>query len=222
MKKQRPPISIVVADHHPVVLRGLTSILRSNSDMEVLAACDRGEAALEAIRKWRPNLTVLDIAMPGLSGLDLLNSISANGLETEVVVFTAAALVAQDMAAIANKAKGVVFKKSAIEDLIRCIRTVAAGGTWFPSDLIEAALKRETGCPPASIRIAQSLTPREQEVALIVAEGLSNKGIARRLFLSEGTVKIHLNNIYQKTGLKNRTALAALAITHQLSLPVAS
>jgi len=125
------------------ILHGVASTLLSNSDMEVLAACHRGEAALEAIRKWRPD----------------------------------------------------------------------AGETWFPSDLLS-----ETNCRLMSMQISRMLTPREREVALTVSEGVPNKEVARRLFLSEGTVKIHLRNIYQKIGLKNRTALAALTMSYREQL----
>ena len=215
MKPQRRSISIVVADDHPVVLRGLADVLRSNSDMKVVAICSDGATALEAIRKRSPNVAVLDVLMPGLNGLDVLARIKADGLATKVVILTATASDAQLLRAIAGGVQGIVLKEEALTELVQCVRTVAEDRPWFPSDLVNAALERETGRRAASQRLTQLLTTREREVILLVAEGLSNKAVGRRLELSEGTVKIHLHNIYQKLHVNNRTTLAALAITHR-------
>ena len=221
MKHQKRSISIVVADDHPVVLHGLADVLRSNPDMNVVAACSDGATALEAIRKWSPNVAVLDIAMPVLSGLDVLASITADGLATKVVILTATASDAQLLHAIAAGAQGIVLKEEAITELVQCIRTVAEGRPWLPSDLVNAALERETGRRSESQRLTQTLTSRERQIMLLVAEGLSNKAVGRQLELSEGTVKIHLHNIYQKLQVNNRTTLAALAIAYrdELVLP---
>ena len=94
------------------------------------------------------------------------------------------------------------------------IRAVAEGGDWFPRELVETAFERETG-RRSWFRLTNSLTNREREIIVMVAEGLSNKEVAKRLSISEATVKIHLHNVYQKVGVANRTALAALAITYQ-------
>lgn len=95
------------------------------------------------------------------------------------------------------------------------IRAVAEGGDWFPRELVETAFERETGRRSMGLRLTNSLTNREREIIVMVAEGLSNKEVAKRLSISEATVKIHLHNVYQKVGVANRTALAALAITYQ-------
>ena len=221
MKNRSRSISIVVADDHPAVLHGLADVLRSNPDMNVVALCSDGATALEAIRKWSPNVAVLDIAMPGLSGLDVLASITADGLATKVVILTATASDAQLLRAIAAGAQGIVLKEEALTELVRCIRTVAEGHPWLPSAVVNAAIERETGRRLASERLTQSLTTRERQIVLLVAEGLSNKMVGRRLELSEGTVKIHLHNIYQKLQVNNRTTLAALAIAYrdELVLP---
>jgi DNA-binding NarL/FixJ family response regulator len=218
---QSSPISIVLADDHPVVLHGLADVLRSNADMKVVAVCSDGTTALEAIRKSSPNVAVLDVLMPGLSGIDVLESITADGLPTKVVILTATASDGQLLRAIAGGAQGLVLKEEALTDLVQCIRAVAGGRPWLPSALVNAALERETGRRSATERLTHLLTTRERQIILLVAEGLSNKAVGRRLDLSEGTVKIHLHNVYQKLQVNNRTSLAALAIAYRdaLALP---
>jgi DNA-binding NarL/FixJ family response regulator len=215
MKRQSHSISIVVADDHPILLHGLVDVLRSNPDMKVVAACGDGATALEAIRNCSPNVAVLDIAMPGVTGLDVLASIAADRLATKVVILTATATDRQLLRAIAGGARGVILKEEAVTDLVQCVRAVAEGRPWLPSALVNAALERETGRQLASKELTRSLTTRERQIILLVAEGLSNKVIGRRLELSEGTVKIHLHRVYQKLQVNNRTTLAALAIAHR-------
>ena len=215
MKDQRRSISIVVADDHPVVLHGLADLLRANSDMNVVALCSDGATALEAVRKWSPNVAVLDILMPGLTGLDVLERIVADGLATKVVFLTATASDAQLVRAVSDGAQGIVLKEEALSELVQCIRAVAEGRVWLPLAVINAALEREAKRRSKSQILTQLLTIRERQVVLLVADGLSNKEVGRRLQVSEGTVKIHLHNIYQKLQVNNRTALAALAIAHR-------
>ena len=221
MKDQRRSISIVVADDHPVVLHGLADLLRANSDMNVVALCSDGATALEAIRERSPNVAVLDILMPGLTGLDVLARIVADGLATKVVFLTATASDAQLVRAVSDGAQGIVLKEEALSELVQCIRAVAEGRVWLPLAVINAALEREQKRKSTSQILTQLLTIRERQVVLLIADGLSNKEVGRRLQLSEGTVKIHLHNIYQKLQVNNRTALAGLAIAHrdELALP---
>jgi two-component system nitrate/nitrite response regulator NarL len=209
------PISIVLADDHPVVLHGMASILRSQADMTLVALCDDGAAASKAIRKHEPDVAVLDIGMPGLNGLDVLASITADGHATKIVFLTAAASDGQILMAITRGAKGIMFKDMAPDSLVQCVRQVAAGQQWFPTDVVDAATERELGRRVESERLFQTLTLRERQVVVTLCEGQSNKQIARQLELTEGTVKIHLHNIFEKLGVTNRTALAALAIVHR-------
>jgi two-component system nitrate/nitrite response regulator NarL len=216
--KTRRSISIVLADDHPVVLHGVADILRAEPDMNVLAACNDGTAAVQSIRQFAPDIAVLDIAMPGLNGLEVLSDIVADGFKTKVVFLTAVATDHHVLAAIANGAKGIVLKDAAPDSLVDCVRDIAAGKQWFPTDVVEAALKRDAGRRAESQHFVQKLTTREQQIVILVAEGLPNKNIARRIGLTEGTVKIHLHNIYGKLEVANRTALTALAIAYQYRL----
>jgi two-component system, NarL family, nitrate/nitrite response regulator NarL len=201
------PISIVVADDHPSVLHGVTDVLTSEPDMTVVAACSNGAAALKAIRELSPTVAVLDFLMPVLNGLDVLEAISADCSPTKVVLLTATASDRQLLTAVARGTKGVVLKEAAIPELVQCVRRVAAGELWLPAQ-VEAALARGARCQSVSRHIS-----REQQIVLLVSDALSNKEIGRRLDLSEGTVKVHLHNIYGKLRVNNRTALTAMAIT---------
>jgi two-component system, NarL family, nitrate/nitrite response regulator NarL len=211
-------ISIVLADDHPVVLHGVAGILRAQPDMNVLAACSDGSAAAQAIRQLSPDVAVLDVAMPGLNGLDVLSSVVNDGGKTKVVFLTAVATDDQILGAIANGAKGIVLKDAAPDSLVDCVRSVAIGKQWFPTDLVEAALRHDGGRRPDPSPFLHKLTAREQQIVLLVAEGLSNKDIARRIDVTEGTIKIHLHNIYDKLEIPNRTSLTALAIAYQHQL----
>jgi two-component system nitrate/nitrite response regulator NarL len=209
------PVSVVVADDHPVVLHGITEILQAQPDISVVAACSAGRAATEAIQQFAPDVAVLDIIMPDLNGLDVLSSIVRDRFKTRVVLLTAVATDDRILAAMTGGAKGLLFKDAAPDNLVDCVREVAKGKLWFPNGLVDAALERESGRQADGKCLIGSLTAREGQIALLVSDGLPNKQVARQLNLAEGTVKLHLHNIYEKLGIPNRTALSALAITHR-------
>jgi two-component system nitrate/nitrite response regulator NarL len=141
-----------------------------------------------------------------------LANMSAERSVTKSVFLTATATDKQLLTAVSRGAKGIVLKETALDELVQCILVVAGGREWLPPSLIDAAVKREAARQSVSTHLAQSLTCRERQIVVLVAEGLSNKEMCRRLGLSEGTVKIHLHNIYEKVGVNNRTALAAMAV----------
>lgn len=207
-------VRLVIADDHPIVLEGIARVLEAESDFDVCAKCSSGADALQAIRQYRPHVAVLDIVMPDLTGLDALSTITAEGLGTKVIFLTAHATDAHILALIERGARALVLKDMAIGELRSCIRKVAAGGFYLPNDIVAAAIERETGRRSIGEQFERVLSAREREVVLLVAEGLPNKEIARRLNLSEGTVRIHVHNIYQKTGVGSRAALTALALSH--------
>ena len=181
----------------------------------MVALCEDGIAAAEAIRQFVPDIAVLDISMPGLNGLDVLSRITSDGLATKVIFLSATATDAQILTAITRGAKGIMLKDIAPESLADCVRQVDSGGQWFPADVVDAAMEREMGRRVQSKQLVQTLTPRERQVVVSLCEGNSNKMIARQLNLTEGTVKVHLSNIYNKLGVANRTALTALTIVHR-------
>lgn len=205
------PISVVLADDHPLVLDGLESLFRVERDIVVVSRCRDGAAALRAVREHRPDVLVLDIRMPQGNGLTVLRTMKEEGLETRVIVFTAAVDEDEVVEAIHLGVRGVVLKEMAPESLVLCVRHVHAGGEWLERRSVSRALdlmrKREAGAST----IASVLTPREVEVVRLVVQGLRNKEIARRLSLSEGTVKIHLHNTYDKLKVEGRMALSVYA-----------
>jgi DNA-binding NarL/FixJ family response regulator len=204
----QPPISVVVADDHPLVRQGIAGLLRSYPGINVLAECCDGSAALKAIAELVPDIAVIDIAMPGLTGLEVLTILGTS--QTKVVVLTATATDKQLVTAIARGARGVLHKDVALDELVDCIRAVAQGKKWVSTTVAEVISSSEY-MPTAAPQV-EKLSIREQEVMRLASKGLANKQIARKLGLSDGTVKIHLHNIYQKLGVPNRTALTALVV----------
>ena len=207
-------ISLVIADDHPVVLEGVVGVLTAESDFKILAKCRNGTDALRAITEFKPEIAVLDISMAEMDGIEVLTQMRVDGLATKGILLTANTTDRQLLAGIENGARALVLKDAPITELPHTIRRVAAGERSFPAELVEAALERESGRKADGARF-KSLSPREHEVMHLVAAGLANKEIARKLSLSEGTVKIHLHNIYQKIGIANRTALAAFTLAYQ-------
>jgi DNA-binding NarL/FixJ family response regulator len=152
--------------------------------------------------------------MPGMTGLEVLEALEDEGLRTRVVLLTASATDSQIASAVGRGAWGIMLKESAGDDLLGCLRGVLAGERYLPPELVSPALAREAERQAATERVEDLLTAREREIATLVAEGLSNKQIARQVNISVGTVKIHLHNAYQKLGIPNRTALATWAARH--------
>jgi DNA-binding NarL/FixJ family response regulator len=180
-------ISVVVADDHPVVLRGITEILRAQPDISVVAACSCGRDATAAIQQFAPDVAVLDIVMPDLNGFDVLSSIKRQGFKTRVVILTAVATEDRVLAAMTRGAKGLLFKDAAPDDLVDCVREVAKGKLWFPNDPVGAPREHETGRHADSKYSIGELTPRERQITLLVSEGLTDKLVAEQLNLAEGT-----------------------------------
>jgi two-component system, NarL family, nitrate/nitrite response regulator NarL len=207
-------ISVVVADDHPIVLEGVVGVLRMHRDLNIVAVCSEGFGAARAIREFRPDVAVLDVSMPGMSGIDILSTIAEHRYETKVIFLTAGVSDKQLLTAIAQRACGFILKDVAADKIVQCVRDVAAGQKWIPTNIVEAALQREEGRRD----IIEKLTVRERQIILLISEGFSNKAIGRQLNLTEGTVKIHLHNIYGKLEVPNRTALTALAIAYQTEL----
>jgi two-component system NarL family response regulator/two-component system nitrate/nitrite response regulator NarL len=201
---------VVLADDHPLVLAGLVQLVEREG-AEVAAACGSGAEALEAVRNTKPDIALIDINMPDLNGFTLFKAIRAQGLPSRVAFVTAMITDEQIFDAVTAGVHGLVLKEQAAEVVVKCLSAVAAGDRWLPPELIGPALQRE-GERRAVDRRAAELTPREAEIAALVAAGSSNKEIAAKLDITEGTVKVHLHNIFNKLEVSNRTALAALSI----------
>ena len=204
--------TILLADDHPLILRSLADLIGGYPEYALVASVADGEAALDAIRTHAPDLAILDVNMPKLSGIDLLRVVARDNLKTRIVFLTAELASEQVLDALAADVQGIVLKESAPETLIDCLAAVRAGSKWLPEDLVKAALESETRKRESEALFDRTLTPREGEIVRLAATGLVNKSIGRKLGVSEGTVKLHLHNIYRKLGVTNRTELAGLAI----------
>jgi len=201
--------SVLVADCHPVVLQGLKSILRAKSGFRVVACCSDGTSCIEAIRSLVPDIAILDVSMPGLTGLEILAIAKAENLPTRLVFFIAS-VEDRKLTVSAAGAYAVIMKDAAPEILVKSLRQVADGQRLLPLPSSDQVLREQRA---ASENTLTMLTDREHQIMRLVSEGLSNKEIGRRLRISEGTIKVHLHHIYQKLEISNRTTLAALAIS---------
>jgi two-component system nitrate/nitrite response regulator NarL len=206
--------SVVIADRHPVVQQGLTRVLESESDFEVVACCSDGRNCIEALRNLAPDIAILDIAMPGLTGLEILAITNSENLATRLVFFTASVADHELVMSAAAGAYGVLLKDVAPEILLQSLRQVAEGQRLLPLSSSNPLVPRAQENIAIAENVLAVLTDREREIMRLVSEGLSNKAIARRLNISDGTIKVHLHHIYQKLEINNRTVLAALAISH--------
>jgi len=200
-------ITLLLTDDHPLILDGLENLFRLEKDFKVVGRCFDGEQALEAVRKNKPDILVLDIRLPGKDGLTVLREMRKEKLRTRVVILTAALDEEELAEAVRLGVRGLVLKELAPKLLVQCIRQVHAGELWLEkravSNALEKFLQREAGRQ----EVAQALTAREIEIVKQVAAGLRNGEIAKKLFISEGTVKMHLHNIYQKLGVDSRVTL---------------
>lgn len=195
---------VILADDHKILLRPLKQLIETESDMTVIAAVSTGVEALSAIRSHHPDIAILDLAMPPPGGMELLRILNAEQNAARVVFMTASIGNDDVLEAMRAGIAGILLKESAAEDMLTCLHTVAVGGKWLPASVVRPALSAEMLLEQRS---ENSLTPREKEIARCVARGLSNKHVARQLNISEGTVKMHLHNIYSKIGVTNRTEL---------------
>ena len=204
------PITLVLADDHPLVLDGIEAVLATQPDMQVLASCADGEAALAAVRAHRPDVLVLDLRMPRMDGLSVLRELKEKDGQTKVVVLTAAVSSDDVIEAVRLGVRGVVLKEMAPRMLVNCIRKVHEGGRWLEHASMGRALDQLIVRDAGERDLARILTGRELDVARCVGQGLRNKDIAKRLGVNEGTVKLHLHNVYLKLGIDGRLALNVL------------
>ena len=204
-------IRLVLVDDHPIVLQGLEQLFERYDDFEVVSCCADGATALDAVEKYQPDVLVMDLRMPGLSGLDVLRSLSMRQSRCRSVLLTAIVRDSEVMEAVTLGVRGIVLKESSPDVLIDCVRRVYRGEQWIERETVTRALQRVLDRGSAERDARETLTPREIEIVRMVAQGLRNKVIAERLSISEGTVKVHLHNVYEKLGVDGRLELVLCA-----------
>jgi DNA-binding NarL/FixJ family response regulator len=195
-------LRIVLADDHPIVLDGLERLFASEEGIEVVARCVDGDEAVAAVLEVRPAVLVLDLRMPAKDGLAVLRRLREKRCDTAVVVLTAGLHERDMVEAVRLGAKGIVLKESAADEIVRCVRVVAAGGTHLRQPFLDEALACAAMAPADA-----ELTDRELEIVRLLGRGLRNREIGNRLHITEGTVKVHLHRIYEKLGIDGRLAL---------------
>jgi two-component system, NarL family, nitrate/nitrite response regulator NarL len=205
------PISLVLADDHPIVLDGLEALFHLHDDFEILARCGTGDETLAAVRKHQPDVLLLDIKMPGKDAFGVVREMLNLKLRTRVVLLTAELDENSALESSQLGVAGVVTKDMAPKLLVQCVRKVHAGERFLEHSSFSGALEKMVRREGGEHEVARLLSPREIEIVRLLASGLPNKAIGKKLFISEGTVKVHLHNIYEKLQLQSRLALSLYA-----------
>jgi DNA-binding NarL/FixJ family response regulator len=201
--KNPKPIRILVADDHFMVRMGLSASLNVEPDMEVVAEAGTGEAALESYRKHRPNLVIMDVRLPGISGADATSAILRQFPDARVLMLSTHSGEEEIYRSLQAGAHGYVLKSIVREQLLRAIREVAEGRRYLDPAVASVLASRVSH---------RTLTSRELEVLRMVAKGLGNKEIAAALNIAEVTVKLHVSHVLEKLNVKHRTEAATAAL----------
>lgn len=213
-------IRIVVADDHPVVRFGVRNMLTNEPGFEVVGEADDGDDAITQTLELEPDILLLDLAMPRLPGLEAMRAIMTKSPRVKIVLLTSTISVQQIIEALQIGARGILLKDSVAGDLTHALRAVLSGDYWIGGERVANLLKalQELQAQAASVpeRKTYGLTPRELEVVTCIVEGCSNRDIAKQFTISEETVKRHLSNVFDKTGVSTRLELALFAIAHKL------
>jgi len=213
------PIRIVLADDHPVVRIGVRNMLGEKDGFDVVGEASDGDEAVAQTLKLEPDILLLDVQMPRLPGIEAMRAIMNGTPTVKILLLTSTISTQQIIEALQIGARGIVLKDALAGHLQTAIRTVISGDYWIGGkrvvNLVSAlhSLMQEAAVPA---RKTFGLTPRELEVVGAIVEGCSNRDIAKQFHLSEETVKRHLSNIFDKTGVSTRLELALFAISHQL------
>jgi len=216
------PIRIVMADDHPVVRIGARNMLTESPGFEVLGEATDGDEAITQTIELQPDILLLDLSMPRMPGLEAMRAIMNGSATVKIILLTSTITTQQIIEALQIGARGIVLKDALANHLQMAIKTVAAGDYWIGGkrvvNLVSALheLMQQAAVPQ---RKTYGLTPRELEVVGCIVEGCSNRDIAKQFTLSEETVKRHLSNIFDKTGVATRLELALFAIAHHLVTP---
>ena len=214
---------VLVADDHPVVRMGIRNMLAHLPEFEVVGEADDGDVAVTQVTHLDPDILLLDLQMPRLPGLDAMREIMGKSPRVKILLLTALITTQQVIEALQIGARGIVLKSSGTGDLVQALRAVANGEYWIGGkrvvNLLQALHELTQRATADKEKKTYGLTGREREVVQCIVEGCTNKDVAKQFAISEETVKRHLSNIFDKTGVSTRLELALFAIAHKLVDP---
>jgi len=196
-------IRIMVADDHPIVRSGLVLMINYTPNMEIVAEATNGLEAIELYRQQRPDLTLMDLRMPEMNGADAIAAIHQEFSDAKIIVLTTYDGDEDVYRGLKAGAKGYIFKNAPVDEIIRAIEVVYAGRKYIPPEVGEKLSERLN---------RPQLSNRELEVLKLVAQGKPNQEIATELYISESTVKYHINSVLSKLGVSDRTQAVLIAL----------
>lgn len=202
---------VLLVDDHPLVRAGIRTILGTAPDIEIVAESEDGGDAVERCEEHFPDILLLDLSMPGLSALEVIEQLKERSPRTKVIVLTAYDDDALVRGTVDGGAAGYVMKDEAIEVVLAAIRAVMAGGTWFSRQVLQSLLH-----PPQNNRLP-NFTTRESDVLALIGQGQDNSQIAKSLHLAEQTVRNYASRIYEKIGVRSRPEAVVWAIEHDFT-----
>ncbi|HLI52655.1 MAG TPA: response regulator transcription factor [Thermomicrobiaceae bacterium] len=204
-------IRILVVDDHPIVREGLVAILEAQDDLTVVGEAGNGEEGVRLYKSAKPDVVLMDLAMPGTDGVQAIQSIRAFDPGARVVVLTAYDTDERILQAVQAGASGYLLKGAPRDDIFRAVRVVNAGGSLL-EPVVAGKLLNRVGDILRGDTVEEELSPRERDVLMLMTRGLRNKEIAYELHITERTVKFHANAIYRKLDVSGRTEAVSKAI----------
>ena len=204
-------IKILIVDDHPVVRDGLTAMLTTQPDFEIIGQAASGSEAIARTRRDSPDVLLLDLEMPEMDGVEVLKRLRSSGAEASTIVFTAFDTDERILSAIQAGAKGYLLNGAPRDELFQAIRIASRGGSLLQPIIASKLIQKFSGELESQPELYEPLTQREEEVLAELARGKTNKEIAAALFITERTVKFHVSSIMGKIGATNRTEAVTLA-----------
>jgi len=201
------PTRILIIDDHPVVRAGLTSMLGTQAHLKVIGSVSSGEEAIATLRSNDVDILLLDLRMPGMSGIDTLLALKSNGINARAIILTSFETDEDIYRAVQAGAQGYLLKDTPLREMVEAIRTVCAGKRYIPRQIASRLAER---------MMRTNLTARELEILGMLAKGLTNKQIGHALGISQNTVRNHANSVIEKLDVSDRTEAATTAIQRGL------
>jgi DNA-binding NarL/FixJ family response regulator len=202
-QESRPAVRVLIVDDHPVVRAGLASLLRRQAGLKLVGSAHSGEEAMSILARCAVDLMLLDLRMPSINGIDLLNMLKTRDNQPKTIILSSYEYEEEIYRAVKAGARGYLSKNAPREEIIAAIEEVVAGGTYFPEHMLEWIQDRKA---------RSSLSGREIEILEMVSKGLTNKEIASALQISHYTVRNHINHITAKLQVSDRTEAATVAM----------